>query len=376
MTTNQNPATQLLASFHQMDDQFRSFVILCFTFLVLVLFIGYLIYISRLDSSEVSYMNTLYPSLDGNIRAIQSGDPDCSGNVYDYYIKTAYNACSGGSYKNDYVDINILKAILKQGVRGLDFELYSVENQPVVATSTQDSYFVKETFNSVNFGTVMDTIANYAFASGTVPNPTDPLFIHLRCQSNNQEMYTNLANVFKSYDNLMLGKEYSYENSGLNIGSTPLLSLQGKVVLIIDRSNTAFLENDALLEYVNLTSGSVFMRGYSYYDIVNNQDTQELTEFNRRSMTIVFPDGGASPVNPSGYLCRSYGCQMVAMRYQYVDQNLEENALFFDTCGYAFCLKPQALRYVPVTIPDPTPQNPAYSYATRNVASDYYNFNM
>jgi hypothetical protein len=59
-----------------------------------------------------------------------------------------------------------------------------------------------------------------------------------------------------------------------------------------------------------------------------------------------------------------------------VDQNLEENALFFDTCGYAFCLKPQALRYVPVTIPDPTPQNPAYSYATRKVTSDYYNFNM
>ena len=375
MTTD-NPATQLLASFHQMDDSFRSVVILCFTFLVLVLFIGYLIYISRLDSSEVSYMNSLYPSLDGNIRAIQSSDPDCSGNVYDYYIKTAYNACSGGSYKNDYVDINVLKSILKQGVRGLDFELYSVENQPVVATSTGDSYFVKETYNSVNFGTIMDTIANYAFASGTVPNPTDPLFIHLRVQSNNQEMLTNLANVFKSYDNLMLGKEYSYENSGLNIGSTPLLSLQGKVVLIIDRSNTAFLENDALLEYVNLTSGSVFMRGYQYYDIVNNQDTQELTEFNRRSMTIVFPDGGTNPVNPSGYLCRSYGCQMVAMRYQYVDQNLEENALFFDTCGYAFCLKPQALRYVPVTIPDPTPQNPAYSYATRNVSSDYYNFKM
>jgi len=185
-----------------------------------------------------------------------------------------------------------------------------------------------------------------------------------------------LANVFKSYDNIMLGKEYSYENSGTNIGGTPLLSLQGKVILIIDRSNTAFLENDTLLEYVNLTSGSVFMRGYQYYDIVNNQDTQELTEFNRRSMTIVFPDGGVNPVNPSGYLCRSYGCQMVAMRYQYVDQNLEENALFFDACGYAFCLKPQALRYVPVTIPDPTPQNPNYSYATRKVASDYYNFNM
>ena len=39
------------------------------------------------------------------------------------YIKTAYNCCSGGNYKNDYVDLCVLKNILKQGVRGLDFEI-------------------------------------------------------------------------------------------------------------------------------------------------------------------------------------------------------------------------------------------------------------
>ena len=66
---------------------------------------------------------------------------------------------------------------------------------------------------------------------------------------------------------------------------------------------------------------------------------------------------------------------MVAIRYQYVDNYLEENALFFDRTGYAFALKPLALRYIPVTIPDPTPQNPNYSYATRTVSSDYYSFN-
>jgi hypothetical protein len=93
-------------------------------------------------------------------------------------------------------------------------------------------------------------------------------------------------------------------------------------------------------------------------------------------MTIVFPDSGVNPTNPSGYLCRASGCQMVAMRYQMVDNFLLENALFFDTCSYAFCLKPADLRYTPVTIPSPTPQNPEYSYATRNVSSDYYNFNV
>jgi hypothetical protein len=116
------------------------------------------------------------------------------------------------------------------------------------------------------------------------------------------------------------------------------------------------------------------MRGYNYYGVKNNQDTQELTDYNTRNMTIVFPDSGANPGNPSGYLCRSYGCQMVAMRYQMVDNFLMENALFFDRCGYAFCLKPNTLRYQPVTIPTPKTQNPTNSYATRKASSDYYSF--
>ena len=93
-------------------------------------------------------------------------------------------------------------------------------------------------------------------------------------------------------------------------------------------------------------------------------------------MTIVLPNNSINPENPSGLLSRTYGCQMVAMRYQYVDNFLEENALFFDGGGYAFVLKPANLRYTAVTIPDPTPQNPQLSYATRNASTDYYNFNF
>jgi Phosphatidylinositol-specific phospholipase C, X domain len=368
--------TDYLSAIRNTDEDFQSYMVMAFIFLILIIFIGYMIYLSKLEGREVTYMNNLYPSLDGNIRPISINDPDCKYNLYDYYIKTAYNACSGGAYKNDFVDIANLKAVLKQGVRGLDFEIYSVNNQPVVATSTSEDYFVKETFNSVNFGTVMDTIQNYAFSGGTCPNPTDPLIIHLRIKSNNQEMYSNLANIFKSYDSIMLGKEYSFENSGRNLGSTPLLSLQNKVILIVDKLNNAFLENEAFLEYVNLTSNSVFMRAFNYYDVKNSPDTQELTEYNKRDMTIVFPDKGTSPANPSGFLCRAYGCQMIAMRYQLVDNFLMENALFFDRASYAFALKPENLRYIPVTIPTPTPQNPAYSYATRNASTDYYSFNF
>ena len=368
--------TDYLSAIKGLDEDFQSYMIIAFIIIILIIFISYMIYLTKLQGREVSYMNNLYPSIDGNLKPISASDPDCKFNLYDYYIKTAYNACSGGSYKNDFVSIDVLKSLIKQGVRCLDFEVYSVNDQPVVATSTSDDYYIKETFNSVDFANVMDVISNYAFAGGTCPNPTDPLIIHLRIKSNNQPMYSKLASIFKSYDSLMLGKEFSFENSGKNLGTMPLLTFKKKIILIVDKINNSFLENQDFLEYVNLTSNSVFMRGYDYYGVVNNPDTQELTEYNKRDMTIVFPNSGTNPGNPSGFLCRAYGCQMVAMRYQMVDNFLMENTLFFDRCGYAFCLKPEALRYEPVTIPTPTPQNPAYSYATRSASTDYYSFNF
>jgi hypothetical protein len=73
---------------------------------------------------------------------------------------------------------------------------------------------------------------------------------------------------------------------------------------------------------------------------------------------------------------RTYGIQMLAMRYQYVDTNLEENDLFFNEEGRAFVLKPEKLRYIPVTIEAPPAQDPAVSFATRTVSSDYYKFEI
>ena len=62
----------------------------------------------------------------------------------------------------------------------------------------------------------------------------------------------------------MLGKDYSFESNGTNLGITPLLQFQNKIIVIVDKTNTSFLENQNFLEYVNLTSNSMFMRAYNY----------------------------------------------------------------------------------------------------------------
>jgi hypothetical protein len=138
--------------------------------------------------------------------------------------------------------------------------------------------------------------------------------------------------------------QYSFSTEGKNLGNVPLLKLKNKVILIIDSSNKASLENEELMEYVNLTSDSIFMRKYNYSKIENNEDKNELTKFNEKGMTIVIPDNQSSPPNPSGEVCRESGCQMVAMRYQLEDDNLKEEILFFNRVGYAFALKPEGKR--------------------------------
>ena len=357
----------------------EDFIITFIYIVILIIIIVVLFYIYRLknlENKECTFLNKIYGNLDGHIRSLNPSDNACQYKLLDYYIKSAYNCCSSGSYKNDFVSLCALKNVLKQGVRGLDFEIYSINDKPIISTSTETSYYIKETFNYVDFGDALRTIINYAFSGSTAPNPTDPIIIHLRIKSNNQKIYTIMASLFETYDIYFLGKEFSFENQGQNLGLTNLLSLSGKIVVIVDRINTAFLENSKFVEYVNMTSDSIFMRALSYYDIQFTPDVSELVNYNKTAMSIAFPDKGPNPTNPNPLIIRESGCQMIAMRYEHIDIYLEENTLFFDSAGYAFVLKPARLRYVPVTNSNPTPQQTDLSYATRNFSTDYYNFNI
>lgn len=351
---------------------------------IMVIFITLLVYFyfsgtifsSGLRARDCKYMDTMFGTLNGKIKSINTNNEMYQYALRDYYIKSAYNACSGGNYKNGYVDTCTLKDLIKQGVRGLDFEIYSIDNQPVVATSTSDSYCVKETFNSVKFSDVLNVIRDYAFASSTAPNPFDPIILHLRIKSSNQEMYSNFATLLEGYNEMLMDKRYSFEYYGKNFGTVKLPELAGKVVIIVDRSNLAFMESEAFHEYVNMTSNSIFMRALHYYDIINTPDMVELTGYNKLNMTIGMPDKGANPPNPSSITMRTYGVQMLAMRYQTVDTSLEENDVFFDEAGHAFVLKPEKLRYIPETIPAPPAQDPKVSFATRTISSDFYKFEI
>jgi len=295
-------------------------------------------------------------------------------NLRDYYIKSAYNCCNPGTMADTWVDTCALKNAIKQGARVLDFAIYSVNNSPVIASSTSDSYDVKDTYNSVPFKTAMEAVNNFAFSGSSCPNSNDPIILHFRIMTKHQPI---MATIAKTLHNVLgrrlLGSKYSHENQGNNLGAMPLRNFLGKVIIAVDRSNPIF-EHTSLDEYVNISSGSAFMRCMRDKQIKFTHDTQELITFNKKNMTLVLPDLGDESPNPSAALTMQYGCQMNAMSYQFPSANLDHYNKLFADAGHAFILKPADLRFVPTTIAVPPLPPASHSARPRESKTDFYNF--
>ena len=332
-------------------DSVTQVMIIIMVFLFFIIFLWCYNKLS-LDAKNCNSLTALY----NDFPLISSINPDNPIYLYklrDYYIK------------NDFVNLCALKNCIKQGARCLDFEIYSVNNLPVIAISSKNNFNVKGSYNSIPFSEAMTVISAYAFAGSTCPNSDDPLILHFRIMSNIAHIHDQMATIlYNTLEDRLLGKKFSYENDGLNLGGYQLSLLMGKVIIMVDKSNPLFTST-RLYEYVNITSKSVFVRSLRYNDLLYSPDTEELTYFNKENMTIVLPDVSATNNNFSPTLAKSYGCQMSGMSFQNFDQNMQYYTQMFDESGSAFILKDEKYRYVPIFIKKPPPQNPDYSYATR-----------
>ena len=343
--------------------------------LLIFAFFGYATNKMRLNDANCNNLSKIYTGFP----KLSSFNPDNAAYKYllrDYYIKTAYNCCCGGQFKNDWVNVCALKNCIAQGARVLDFEIYSVNDNPVIATSSVTNFHSKEMYNQIPFEEALNIVNSYAFSGGSTPCPNDPLILHFRISSNNKKIYDKMADIiYSTIESKLLGKEYSYEYTGHNLGAVPLKEFSQKIIISIDRSNPLF-EETPLKEYVNIASNSIFLRASRDYDIKFTPDSKELIEYNKKNMTLSMPDLSAYDSNPSAALNFGYGCQWVGMCFQNFDANMQFYSLFFDKVGHSFALKPEHLRYIPVTVPAPTPQDPATSFTKRTTATDYYSFSV
>jgi cell division protein ZapA (FtsZ GTPase activity inhibitor) len=122
-----NVANNMIKSVSQLKESSFVLLITVITLIIILIALLYYFYYSSLKSRNCKTMNAVYGDLNGKIRSIDNSD-QFNYTFKDYYIKSAYNCCSGGNYKNDYVDLCSMKDLLKQGVRGLDFEIFSISS--------------------------------------------------------------------------------------------------------------------------------------------------------------------------------------------------------------------------------------------------------
>ena len=52
---------------------------------------------------------------------------------------SSYNTCCGGDFLRDFVDMVPLNETIKRGARLLDFEIYSLDGEPVVAAGPEET---------------------------------------------------------------------------------------------------------------------------------------------------------------------------------------------------------------------------------------------
>ena len=352
----------------------RKIQIILTALLVLIIFSisVYTYYKMRLNKLNCENLSKIYDTVP-KLTSIVNSDL-CSHPLRDFYVKTAYNCCCAGQLKNDFVNLCALTTCIQQGARCLDFEIYSINNKPVVAAASINDYTVKETYNSIPIADVFNVIQNIAFSSST-PAYNDPLILHFRIMSNNIAMYDEFADIISSQLNdRILDKNYLYEYQGQNLGKDSISNFAGKIIIIVDSTNSTY-KKTKLEEYINITSGSPFMHILRYDNVKYTQDLT-LTNYNKKQMSIVIPELSSTNKNPNFNIARQYGCQFIAMSFQNYDSNLEYYNAFFDKEKSAFVLKPAKLRYVPVTIPQPNPPPKEYSYETRVLKTDYYNYNI
>ena len=307
--------------------------------------------------------------IDKNITSINPEDSQSRFKLRDYYIKAAYNAFNPDKFKNSTVSMDACLYTLARGCRFIDFEVFSVDNQPVIASSSVNSFNYKETYNHIPVSDAFEVLGSYAFSGSKCPNPGDPFIIHMRIMSQNITMYDNLAKVItgsKTVARNLLGPKYGREYQSKDLGNENLSDFKGKIILMVDGTNPVYRKTK-LFELINMSSNTMFLSKYTYFGVKNVGDPQAFKDANKKNMCLVLPDKGGRPINDGHNGPFTWGCQIAAMCFQEEarDEKLKAYEDKFASVGYAFILKPEDLRYVPITIAPPAPPNPKASMEAR-----------
>jgi hypothetical protein len=266
---------------------------------------------------------------DNNCTRIQSYSPHISKSVQELfvnvllkkvYVKTAYNCCCTGNFKNDYVDFCALINCNLQGVRALHFEIYSLNNKPIVSASINQIPKYKETYNQLDFLETMKKV-NSIFVSNNITQA--PLFIILDIYTKNTPIYESIYNTLKdtfSLDKLYVGPTKTTSE----LMNTSISTLANKVIVLINCINSDLIGNNLKSISYDLTT-STDNKIYSYTEFINITDGLQNKYSNNylNTLNILVPYKQTKDKNydfiSSGV---KYGISFIAMNFQFNDDQL------------------------------------------------------
>lgn len=268
--------------------------------------------------------------------AFDKGNEFMTTPISKLYIKTAYNCCCKGNFKNDYVDIKLgnnddfcaLRNCASNGVRALDFTVYSIDGKPAISASTTAEINYKELYNNIDFNDTMKQVYRFFLFERNTSLIKDPLFLIFRIQSDKTELYESIATsltqtfgVGSQYGNLIYMKK-------LNAMTTLKELKNTRVVIIVQPYDQDKLVKSSLN---NVTSYTLNADGYTKPCIIRKSES--LTSLTTKEINIVYPDlNNKQSSNFDPAILFTQNITFIGMNFQNNDVNLKKyNAKFNDT---------------------------------------------
>jgi hypothetical protein len=275
----------------------------------------------------------------------------------DFYAASSSYSVFPGAAVYDYVSDSIIPLAIKAGVRLVELDIYSDDNdKPVVGLKNQ-KLGIDYAYNTVPFDACCVSIINNAFNSINSPVSSDPFMLSLVFHTEKTKTINAAAEILKTTcRSHMLDSEYSYSRK--NLAVEPVCNLQNKLIII---SGGGGMKGTLFEELVNLSWSTSHLRRMTYTQASQPHDQDELIDYNRNNITMVVPDIGEDLVNNNPQILFTFGCQLIMMNYGSIDTMMEiyigefqENSLV---------LKPAALRPLkPKKYKKPQMPDPAVSF--------------
>lgn len=360
-------------TFNNVIQSENNYVIICFVIIFFILFslISWIFntlslrtqgckrLLNQYKYKEDLLVTTSYFNINQEPRdSFSSIDNSSNSILRNYHIKTAYNCCCMDGYKNNFVDLCALDTCIKFGARCLDFEIYSYNGEPIIAASSVNNNYIKETYNYLSFDKVMEHLNIACFDEEFTSCHNDPMFLHFRIKSTNVPIYDKMAKIIKdklfnnSNDHYI---KYYINTPNYNINDflvTHIDKFYQKFIIMVHSANFTEIETSKLANFINIKSG-----GEKCHLIHEGQLDAAgkfqpfLMDQTKSNLVILLPNSNSRIDNYDSLIAISNGCHFIGMKFQNLDSNmLLYHKLFKEgdgsskrPGGYSFLLKQEIL---------------------------------